>query len=96
MLTNNVAEFRPAWWPLAPWAELFDDIVDSHQVGLRKPNPAIYRLALERLDAGAATTAFLDDVEANVSAATAVGMVGIHVVDDGLDAIAEVRRLAFH
>ena len=29
MLTNNVREFRALWWPLAPWEDLFDDIVET-------------------------------------------------------------------
>ena len=49
VLTNNVREFRPAWWEMLPFEEWFDDVVDSHEVGLRKPNAAIYELALRRL-----------------------------------------------
>lgn len=93
MLTNNVKEFRELWWPLADWPSMFDDIVDSHELGMRKPNPAIYRLALERLGAVAGNAAFLDDIESNVHAASAVGMTGIHVTGDGADAIATVRDL---
>ena len=50
VLTNNVREFRPMWWEMLPFEEWFDAVVDSHEVGLRKPNPAIYELALTRLD----------------------------------------------
>ena len=49
LLTNNIAEGRDSWRPLLPLDELFDDIVDSCEVGMRKPNPAIFRLALDRL-----------------------------------------------
>lgn len=94
VLTNNVREFRDTWRSMLPFDELFDDIVDSHEVGMRKPNPQIYQLALARLDASAATTAFLDDMAANVEAAVGVGMVGIVVDEDPLAAVAEVRRLA--
>ena len=76
----------------SPYDELFDDVVDSHEVGMRKPNPAIYRLALERLGATADRTAFLDDIASNVAAAQAEGMVGVLVEGDGADAIAHVRR----
>lgn len=94
MLTNNVAELRGRWWPVAQWTELFDDIVDSHEVGMRKPNPAIYRLALDRLAVSASRTVFLDDLAPNVEAARGVGMTGV-LVDpaDASPAIAEVRRL---
>ena len=94
VLTNNVLEFRDAWRAMMPFDEWFDDVVDSHEVGLRKPNPAIYQLALARLGAEAGRTAFLDDVATNVSAATGVGMHGVWVDEDPTDAIAVVRRLA--
>ena len=94
MLTNNVREFRPLWWPLADWPALFDVIVDSHEVGMRKPNPVIYTLTLGRLGVSAERSAFLDDVESNVAAAESVGMTGIVVAEDTTVAIARTRALA--
>ena len=94
VLTNNVLEFRENWRSIMPFDEWFDDIVDSHEVGLRKPNPAIYQLALARLGAEAGRTAFLDDVPTNVSSAESVGIRGVLVDEDPTDAIAAVRRLA--
>lgn len=94
ILTNNVREFRDLWRPLLPYDDLFDDIVDSHEVGLRKPNAAIYELALTRLNAVAARSAFLDDVLSNVDAAERVGMFGVLVDEDSNPAIAAVERLA--
>ena len=46
IVTNNAKEFADSWRTLIPVDELFDDVVDSSAVGLRKPNPAIYELAL--------------------------------------------------
>ncbi len=63
-------------------------------MGLRKPNPAIYELALTRLGATAERAAFLDDVATNVAAAEAVGMYGVIVDEDSAPAIAAVERLA--
>ena len=94
VLTNNVLEFRDNWRSMMPFDEWFDDIVDSHEVGLRKPNPAIYQLALARLGAEAGRTAFLDDVTTNVSAAERVGIRGVLVGEDPTEAIAITRRLA--
>ncbi len=94
VLTNNVREFRPNWWPILPFEEWFDDIIDSHEVGLRKPNPAIYQLALARLGAEAGRTAFLDDAPTNVAGAERVGMRGVLVDADPTEAVAAVRRLA--
>src|SRR4029450_6511114 len=82
ILTNNVREFRDFWRSALPYDELFDDIIDSHEVGVRKPNPAIYELALTRLNATAGRTVFLDDVAGNVDAATRVGMFGVVVDED--------------
>ncbi len=94
LLTNNARELRALWWDLLPYDELFDDVVDSSDVGLRKPNPAIYRLALDRLGATAHRTAFLDDIASNVDAAERVGMRSVLVEPGGLEAIATVRELA--
>jgi putative hydrolase of the HAD superfamily len=51
-----------------------DIVVLSFEVGLLKPDPAILRLALERLDADPASSALVDDVTANLDAARALGM----------------------
>jgi epoxide hydrolase-like predicted phosphatase len=94
VLTNNVAEFRERWRSMLPFDELFDDVVDSHEVGLRKPNPAIYQLALERLGAEPGRSAFLDDVPTNVWAAEGVGMLAVVVDEDPLPAVRTVRGWA--
>ncbi|MBX3285888.1 MAG: HAD family phosphatase [Actinobacteria bacterium] len=74
IITNNIAEFGEAWRAMIPVDELFDDIVDSSAVGLRKPNPAIYLLACERLGVAPEAALFIDDHEGNVAGARAVGM----------------------
>ena len=53
---------------------LFDPVVISGEVGLRKPLAPIYQLALERLDLPAGRVLFVDDAEPNVFGARAVGM----------------------
>jgi epoxide hydrolase-like predicted phosphatase len=93
ILTNNVKEFRPMWWPLMDYANIFDTIVDSHEVRIRKPNPAIYELTMSRLNATPTRTAFLDDLLANVHAANSLGMHGVHVEEDSSGAIATARGL---
>lgn len=57
---------------------LFDVVVLSAAVGLAKPDPAIYRLALQRLGAAAEATVFVDDYEPNVAAAAEQGIQGVH------------------
>ena len=93
ILTNNVREFREMWWPLMDFEDVFDTIVDSHEVAMRKPNPDIYHLTMNRLGAEPSRTAFLDDLQANVDAANAVGMYGILVEEDPTGAIARARQL---
>ena len=93
VLTNNVREFRDRWRSIMDFDTLFDDVVDSHEVGLRKPHPAIYELSLRRLGATAQRTAFLDDMDVNVRAASALGMHGVLVDVDQSPAIDRVRSL---
>ena len=47
--TNNVREWEPLWRAKLPIDEIFETVVDSAFVGMRKPEPAIYALVLERL-----------------------------------------------
>jgi putative hydrolase of the HAD superfamily len=55
-------------------AEAFDDVVLSFEVGLRKPDPAIYRLALERVGVAAEDAVFVDDQPAYCDGAAALGI----------------------
>lgn len=85
LVTNNVREFGDAWRKMVPLEELFDVVVDSCEVGMRKPNPKIYELALDELGGVAAERAvFLDDAEGNVDAARRLGMQAILVRDPGV------------
>ena len=77
IVTNNIAEFGEFWRPIIPLDELFDDVVDSSEVGVRKPNPAIYRMACERLAVEPRDAVFIDDYEGNVAGAIAVGLTGV-------------------
>ena len=61
---------------------------------VRKPNPAIYQLALARLGAEAGQTTFPDDALTNVLAAERVGIPGVLVDANPTEAIAATRRLA--
>jgi putative hydrolase of the HAD superfamily len=80
LLTNNVREWEPHWRAMLPVDEIFEVIVDSARVGLRKPEPRIYELTVERLDDGIGPSQclFVDDVEVNVEAARKLGMAAVH------------------
>lgn len=78
MLTNNVREWEPRWRAMLPIDEIFDLVVDSAFVGMRKPEAGIYALTLERLGLPARACAFVDDLEVNVAAARELGFHGVH------------------
>jgi putative hydrolase of the HAD superfamily len=62
---------------------LFDAVVISGEVGLRKPDPAIYALAARDVGLAPERCVFVDDIAANVRGAVAAGMVGVHHTDTG-------------
>jgi len=66
--------------------DLFDAVVCSAEVGIAKPEPAIYRLAAERVGLPPEACLFVDDYEPNVAAAREVGMAAIFFrIDRGHD-----------
>ncbi len=92
LLTNNVREWEPLWHAKLPDVdELFEVVVDSAFVGMRKPDPDIYTLTVERMGGGLRVheCAFLDDIEVNCDAARELGMVPVHFRDTA-QAIAEL------
>jgi putative hydrolase of the HAD superfamily len=78
LLTNNVREWEPLWRAKLPVDELFELVVDSAFVGMRKPDPEIYELTLSRLGLPAQACLFLDDLDVNVTAARDLGLHAIH------------------
>lgn len=90
LVTNNIREFGEAWRRLLPIEDLFDQVVDSCVVGVRKPDPAIYRHALAELGGVEPDRAlFVDDVESNVAGARRAGLRGLVFaeVEDSLAAL---------
>ena len=73
---------------------LFDDIVVSAEVGMAKPEPAVFRLAAERLGFAPQDCVLVDDWDTNVEAARAVGMHAVlYRVDKGDDLSAQLEAL---
>jgi epoxide hydrolase-like predicted phosphatase len=73
----KVALLSNSWGDIYPRAELdalLDVVVISEEVGLRKPEAAIYRLVLDRLGVPAEEAVFVDDAEPNLVGARAVGL----------------------
>ena len=81
LLTNNVKEWG-GWREFYP-AEIFSVVVDSSEVGMRKPDPRIYKLTCERLGVEPHRASFVDDIEDNVVGARNVGLVGIRFTTTG-------------
>ncbi|HEX6521731.1 MAG TPA: HAD family phosphatase [Streptosporangiaceae bacterium] len=69
----------------------FDAVVISDQVGLRKPDTAIYRLAASKLGVPATSCVFADDSEANLPPARALGMTAV-LFADAESAVTEIER----
>jgi putative hydrolase of the HAD superfamily len=92
IVTNNAAEFRDGWKALIDIDSIAEIVVDSSEVGVRKPNPAIFHLTLDRLGGVAPERAiFLDDAPGNIRAAEALGIHAILVEDDPSPAVAELE-----
>lgn len=91
LLTNNVREWEPLWRAKLPVDEIFETVVDSAFVGMRKPDPEIYELTLARLGGiRPGECLFVDDTAANCEAARALGWSAVHHVDNATS-IAQIR-----
>ena len=80
-ITNFGHEFWEAFRPTQPVFDRFRDIVVSGTEKLMKPDPAIYRLAIERFSIDPAGALFIDDVAKNIEGAESVGIAGHRFVD---------------
>lgn len=90
MLTNNVREWEPLWRSMLPVDEIFEAVVDSGFVGVRKPEPPIYEMTLERIGLPGEVCLFVDDLPHNCDGAREAGMTAVHFRDNE-QAIAEIR-----
>jgi putative hydrolase of the HAD superfamily len=70
--------------------EMFDAVVESSKVGVRKPDPRIYQMMCDALGVTPVQCVFLDDLGGNLKPARAMGMTTIRV-DNGPQAIAELE-----
>ncbi len=90
IITNNVVELKEHWRGMLPVDELFDFVIDSSEVGMRKPNPAIFEHALTVGGYTPEQVIFLDDFAGNVIAAQALNIRSILVDGDGAKTIADL------
>ncbi len=96
-ITNNVPSMQaagagaPANLYKGEIMELFDHLIESSKLGLRKPDPKIYALMCEALGVSPAGCVYLDDLGVNCKPARAMGMTTIKV-ESGPQAIAELEK----
>ena len=94
LLTNNVKEFGDTWRTMFPLDELFDEVVDSSHVGMRKPDREIYELTCAargcrpRRPPSSSTT-----TPTTSTAAERLGMEAVHVGEDPCEAIAALDAI---
>ncbi len=81
----------------APIMALFDVIIESSKVGVRKPDPRIYLMACAEMGVAPTACVYLDDLGVNCKPAAALGMQAIKVVSEAqaLDDLARVTGLTF-
>ena len=93
LCTNNVREWEPLWRAKLPIDEIFETVVDSAFVGVRKPEPEIYAIVLERLGlAGGRVRVRRRHRSATSRPRAALGFAGVHFRDTA-QAIAELDAL---
>lgn len=71
----------PGGYPREMFDQLFDAVVISGEVGLRKPDPEIFHLTVSKLGLDPPECVFVDDFQSNIAGAEAVGMKGVHHAD---------------
>jgi putative hydrolase of the HAD superfamily len=91
LLTNNVVGMDPSG-AIADVLAHFDVVIESSVVGVRKPDPAFYELACERLAIEPDEAVFLDDLGINLKPARALGMQTIKVTDPAT-ALAQLEQI---
>jgi putative hydrolase of the HAD superfamily len=88
MLSNGVPEIMEKVRATRSLDQYFDVVVVSYEVGCVKPDPAIYRICLERLGVPASSALFTDDRVVNLEAASRLGFQTLHFTgDESVDAL---------
>ncbi len=88
MLTNSVREWEAHRAAMIPDQTVFDHVIKSHELGVRKPEAEIYRLAEEAFGVPRGGCLLIDDTVANCSAAAARGWQAVRHVDNGTTLVA--------
>lgn len=92
-LLSNASLRQPQYWPRVPGSQLFDGTVVSAFYRQVKPQPEIYRTALEKFHLQPEACLFVDDLEQNIRGAAAVGIPGFLFSGDAAALEARLRAL---
>jgi len=95
IISNGWSSVRPALTEKWKIGEAFDEIIISAEVGLAKPDPRIFALAISRLNIAPVEAVFVDDFLENVEAAQNFGLHAIRFLDPA-QAMADVKQLLEH
>jgi putative hydrolase of the HAD superfamily len=84
-------------YPRHLFPELFDGVVISAEVGMRKPEEPIFLLAAELIGLEPAECVFIDDIKENIAAAENAGMVGVHhrTAQETIERLSELLGITF-
>ena len=91
-LISNAFSGLRAWIVEKKFADVFDAMIISAEVGVEKPDTRIYQIALEKLGVAASESVFLDDFAENITAARTLGMQTIHFTQTE-QALEELQQL---
>ncbi|RIK29151.1 MAG: hypothetical protein DCC56_13690 [Anaerolineae bacterium] len=80
-LISNAWDGLRAYIEKEKFADVFDEMIISAEVGVAKPAEKIYRIALEKLQVKPKEAVFVDDFIENIEACEKIGMKGIHFTD---------------
>ena len=94
LLSNMVPAFEPHWRTMVD-ADLFDQIVFSYRLGMRKPQREIYEFASRQADATPDRCVLIDDLEQNCAGARVAGWHAVHH-EDNERTITELTALLAH
>ncbi len=94
LLSNS---WGPSGYPREMFDDMFDAVVISGEVGLRKPDPEIYLMTAKMIEKDPTDCVFIDDIKVNIEGAEAVGMTGLHHREpsDTLEALQRLFEISF-
>lgn len=92
LLSNAWDGLREVLQTRVPIADAFDTVVVSAEEKMMKPDPRIYRAALDRLGVQPQEAIFLDDFSENIAGAQALGLIGVHFISSA-QAQRDIRAL---